>query len=580
MAYKLAARRVAFSLLTVVATVGVSMVGPAHAQEPGGRFRVLVTTPAVEGGVKESFAKKVADETRKLIDGMVTHRSVEKKDLNELLKKFKLKEKDLTCVTSQQLAVQGGYELVLCATLRPEADKVGVEATFITRDQTRFEVPPTSGSDPVVLARHIFTSFETFVNQLRLVQFCNEDLGSSQWEPALDKCSQALVLNPTSQAALYGKGYALMQLERYEEALGALQELIALNPIHSEALQAAGIVTAKLGRMEESRKYFNQFLELNPGNAHIRLTIALDAMRAGDPEGALEIAEKGLSAGADDLQLIEYAGYFAAAAALRKADERGNNGAANKEEAARLYEKALQYFGSVYEKKGAEVNAEVLAQMINAYTQLGRTQEAIDLAGKAVTTKSGEASIWRAYAAALKNADRILDAVSALDSVLAYDPNAQTIRAQQAQWLLQDGKLAEAGAAFRRAVDANEIESEAAGMTIFAIGVNDKFQKGKQLEAIPYFELAKQFVTKPYSKALVNFFHGLVLYYRGMEVGKPETLASARESLPIFQKALELFKQSGAYGEASPNNAKSLQDHLSATQTYIEIQEAIIKRGR
>lgn len=580
MAFKLATRRIAFSVLTAVAMLGVALVGQVHAQEPGGRFRVLVPIPAVEGSVKGNFAKKVADETRKLIDGMVTHRSLEKKDLNELLKKFRLKEKDLNCITSQQLAVQGGIELVLCATLRQEGDKVGVEATFITRDQTRFEVPPITGSEPRELAHHIFSSFETFVNQLRLVQFCNEDLASSQWEPALDKCSQALVLNPASQAAHYGKGYALMQLERFEEALGALQELIAINPIHSEALQAAGFVAAKLGRTEESRKYFNQFLELNPGNAQVRLTIALDAMRAGDPEGALEIVEKGLAAGADDLQLVEYAGYFAVAAAARKADEKSGNGEASKAEAAKFYEKGLEYLGAVYEKQESEANAEVFTQMINALTQLDRTEEAIELGTKAVAAKPGVAAIWRAYAAALRNAGRVLDAANALDSVLAHDPQAQSIRAQKAQWLLQDGKLAEAGSAFRSAVDAGEIESEAAGMTIFAIGVNDKFQKGKQAEAVPYFELAKQFVTKPYSKALVNFFHGLVFYYRGIEVGKPETLASARQALPIFQQALELFKQSGAYGEASANNAKSLQDHISATQTYIEIQEALIRRGR
>lgn len=578
MARTLTTRRITLGMVTAAAVLGLALASPAQAQEPGGRFRVLVPRPEVEGGVKESFAKKVADETKKLIDGMVTHRSLEKRDLNELLKRFNLKEKDLNCITSQQLAVQGGIELVLCATLRPEEGQVGVEATFITKDQTRFEVPPTRAGEPKAVAQHIFTSFETFVNQLRLVQFCNEDLGSSQWEPALEKCSEALGLNPVSQAALYGKGYALMQLERFEESLEALQRLIELNPIHAEALQAAGFVTAKLGRTADSRNYFNQYLELNPGNAQVRLTIALDAMRAGDPEGALEIAEKGLGAGADDLQLVEYAGYFAVAAAARKAENK--NGAEGKAEAAELYEKAVQYLGSVYEKQGDEANAEVFAQLVNALTQLDRTDEAIDLASKAVVAKSGEAAIWRAYAAALRNAGRVIDAVNALDSVLAYDPQAQNIYRQQAQWLLQDGKLNETGGAFRKAVDAGEIESDMAGMTIFAIGMNEKFQKGQQLEAVPYFELARQFVTKPYSTAVVNFFHGMVLYYRGIELGKPETAASAKVALPLFQKALELFKQSGAYGESSANSAKALQDHINAAQTYIEIQEALIKRGR
>jgi hypothetical protein len=79
---------------------------------------------------------------------------------------------------------------------------------------------------------------------------------------------------------------------------------------------------------------------------------------------------------------------------------------------------------------------------------------------------------------------------------------------------------------------------------------------------------------------MVNFFHGVVLYQRGMEAQKPETVASARVALPLFQKALELFKQSGAYGQASAANAKSIQDYSDGAQQYIEIQEALIKRGR
>jgi tetratricopeptide (TPR) repeat protein len=585
MVYTLKTRRLT-SILAVgfIAAAGMALASPAMAQEPGGRFRVLVPNPEVEGGVKESFAKSVANETKKLIDGMLTHRSMEKGDLNKLLKQFNLKEKDLNCITSQQLAVQGGIELVMCGTIKPAAEGMEVEATFVTTDQTRFEVPPVRGSDAKVVARHIFTSFETFVNQLRMVQFCNEDLASSQWGMALEKCDEALALNGASQPALYGKGYALMQMERFEESLGALQGLLEHNPIHAEGLQAAGFVTAKLGRMEDSRAYFNQYLELNPGNVQVRLTIALDALKAGDPEGALVIAEKGLADGAADLQLTEYAGYFASSAAARKAEaaaEASNSEASQAQAETRvLYQKAVDYLGKVYAEQGSETKVDVLVQMVNALAQLGRGAEAIDIGSKALAEKPGEASLWRAHALALREAGRTAEAVTAMDSVLALDPEAQNVRAQQAQWLLQDEKLEAAGAAFRKAVDAGELESESAGMNIFAVGVNEKFQKGKPAEAVPYFELAKTFVTKPHSKGMVNFFHGVILYQRGMEAQKPETAASARVALPLFQKALELFKQSGPYGQASAANAKSLQDYTDGATQYVEIQEALIKRGR
>jgi tetratricopeptide (TPR) repeat protein len=583
MVYTLKTRRLT-SILAVglIAAAGL-VTTPAQAQEPGGRFRVLVPNPEVEGGVKESFSKSVANETKKLIDGMVTHRSLEKGDLNRLLKQFNLKEKDLNCITSQQLAVQGGIELVMCGTIKPAGSEMEVEATFVTADQTRFEVPPVTGSDAKVVAQHIFKSFETFVNQLRLVQFCTEDLGSSQWSSALERCEQALALNSASQPALYGKGYALMQMERFDESFGALQGLLELNPIHPEGLQAAGYVTAKLGRTDQSRSYFQQYLELNPGNAQVRLTIALDAFKGGDAEGALEMIEQGLSEGTSDMQLLEYAGYFAAAAGARKLEGgSGANGenAAGRAEARVYYQKAVDFLGKVHAEQGSEAKVDVVVQLVNAMAQLGRAAEAVDLGAKAVGTHGGEATVWRAYAMALREAGRTADAIAAMDSVLERDPEAQNIRAQQAQWLLQEGKLEEAGTAFRRAVDAGELEAEAAGMNIFAVGVNEKYQKGKQGEAIPYFEMAQKFVTKHQSKGMVNFFLGLVHYNRGIEAQKPETAASARVALPLFQRALELFKQSQGYAEGSAAQAKSVNDHMDAAQQYIDIQEALIKRGR
>lgn len=584
MVYTLSSRRLtSFLAIAVLALAGLVVATPLVAQEPGGRFRVLVPNPEVEDGVRERFARDVANEVKKLIDGMTTHRSMPKRDLNDLLKKFKLRERDLNCVTSQQLAMQGGIELVMCGTIRQAQDGMETEAYFITQDQTQFDVPPVHGSNAKEVAQQIFNSFETFVTQLSLVHYCNEDLAASQWDGALEKCSEALELNPTSQSAMYGRGYALMQLEDYDQSLVSLQNLLELNPIHQEGLQAAGFVTAKLGMMEESREYFNQYLELNPGNIQVRLTIALNALKAGDPEGALEIVEQGLVDGADDLQLIEYAGYFASSAAAEaEAANKEANGdeAAMSVEARELYEKAADYLGRVYAEEGDEVKADVLVQLMNSTSKLGRTDEALEIGAKAVVSKPDEAAVWQAYAAALRSAGKVKEAVEALDSVLALDPGITHIRAQQGQWLLQADEVQAAAEAFKKAVDAGELDAEGAGMNIFAVGINEKFQKGDQAGAVPYFEAAKEFVTKPESLGMINFFHGLVYYYRGMEVGKPETLESAQQALPIFQRARELFNQSSAYGDTSPDAAKSLADHIQNTEVYIEIQEALIKRGR
>ena len=75
----------------------------------------------------------------------------------------------------------------------------------------------------------------------------------------------------------------------------------------------------------------------------------------------------------------------------------------------------------------------------------------------------------------------------------------------------------------------------------------------------------------------LNFWHGWSLYNRGLALQEPSTVDSARQSLPIFQGALPLFELGRAY--AATVESINLPQILSATQTYIEIQEAIIRRG-
>lgn len=583
MVYTLSSRRLT-SILSIVFffVVGVVTASPAMAQDAGGRFRVLIPNLEVEGGVRDRFGRDVANETKKLIDEMVTHRPIEKGDLNQLLRQFNLKEKDLDCVTSQQLAIQGGIEVVMCGTIRPSDGGNETVAYFVTRDQARFDVAPFVGNDAKAVAQHIYNSFQTFVDQLSLVTRCNEDLQSQQWEEALDKCDRALQLNPSSQPAMFGKGYALMQLDRFEEALTTLQQLLAENPIHTEGLQAAGFVAARADRVEESRAYYNQYLELNPGNVQIRRTIARDALRAGDPEGALTIVEQGMTSGADDPQLVEYAGYFAAAAAAQADAAANANGedAEAKAVARGFWEKALGYLEQIYAERGDDAPVDVVVQLVNAMSQLDRVDEAVDLGAKAVASKEGHATLWQAYAFALYTAGRTADAVAAIDSAAAIDPETPGLRAQQAQWLMQAEMFEEAGAAYRKAVEAGELESETVGMTIFAVGVSDKFQKGDHAGAEPYFELALQFVTKPESRGMINFFSGVALFHRGVEVGEPGTARTSRQALPLFERALEFFKQSDAYAQSSEANAKNVSDYLNNTEAMIGYHQQVIRSGQ
>ncbi|MDE0650291.1 MAG: hypothetical protein OXI12_08110, partial [Gammaproteobacteria bacterium] len=74
-----------------------------------------------------------------------------------------------------------------------------------------------------------------------------------------------------------------------------------------------------------------------------------------------------------------------------------------------------------------------------------------------------------------------------------------------------------------------------------------------------------------------NFWHGWSLYNHGLSVQEPNTIDSARQSLPIFQQALQLFELGRAY--AATVDSINLTEILGAAQTYVDIQDAIIRRG-
>jgi hypothetical protein len=153
------------NLTRALATVGVAAVtwfaaSPAAAQEQpagatqtGSRYRVLVPKLEIRPGANEKFGNQLADALRKDIDKLATHQSVDKKELGESLKKFKLKEDELDCIKARQLAVQIGAELVMCGIVEPGK----VSAQFIgAKTGETFEVPSFPATDPLAAERQIF----------------------------------------------------------------------------------------------------------------------------------------------------------------------------------------------------------------------------------------------------------------------------------------------------------------------------------------------------------------------------------------------------------------------------------------
>jgi len=324
-----------------------------------------------------------------------------------------------------------------------------------------------------------------------------------------------------------------------------------------------------LGQADISRQFFRQYMELNPGDVGVRLAIAAEAAKNGDPEGALKIIEEGFKSDSMSVDLLMYAGHFAIQAAAK---------AGEKEKSAPFFETASKYYRRVFEQKDTATDVSVLQNLILADVQLGRKQEAVDIGRRAVTARPRDAAVWVAYAQALQAADRLPEALSALDSATAIDPNFPRLGLRRAQTLLNAGRLDEAKRSFQTAIQAGSADPNEAAQVVFAAGFED-YRAQDWDDALAYFTVARELATEAKSRGQANFWSGMIFYQRGIGIAKPQTTKAARAALPIFQRALEYLQGAGVDAYAAGTRGVNLSQTVGAVKQYIDIQHQIIKRG-
>lgn len=549
-------------------------------QEVSGRFRVLVPNLEPMEGAKDNFGKDLAEEMRDLINDLATHQPVDEREVRNALRKFKIDEDELDCIKSRQLAGQISAQLVMCGSYVPEDGGFRVSASFVNvSDGSAFEVPPImvqeKGQEEA--AQHIFGSFQTFVQQTRFAQFCGDYAQSQQWDNALSNCDKALELNPQAYGVRYTRGRTLMELERPEEALDEFKRVLEINPIHENALQAAGYVSAQLGQEEEARRYYSEYLELNPANSAVRMRVAYDLAQAGDPMGATVLIEEGLEIDPENVDLYEQLGNFAFSAAGKEMEKQGD--AEMSPEVEALYRKAIDAYSRVFEAKGAETNVNQLRNVVAAHVQLNELDQATTMAQRALETHPDEAVLWSIYADALQRNGDLNGAINALNEIKRIDPEYANLSVRQGNWLLESGRRNDAVPYLKEAVQRGEQPADVVANMVFG----DAYRKGIQANnfgyAIQGIELAKQFEgVGDKLTAQFNFWHAYALYKSAEEAQKPQTVQTAQQTLPQFRRAQQLFQASRAYAADQPQI--NLDQFLGAVGTYIEIQEAIIKRGR
>lgn len=149
--------------------------------------------------------------------------------------------------------------------------------------------------------------------------------------------------------------------------------------------------------------------------------------------------------------------------------------------------------------------------------------------------------------------------------------------------LAQDSSTLIAAGRFEEAVEslsgADPVEADAAAREILSEVVGG-FEPGDYDYAVRGLVAAKTLPNLSREiMANLDFHHGYLLYSEAIREQDPQTAASAEAALPTFREALALF-QSFASTPGDPSLPVNISQYIVNAETYIEIQEAIIHRGR
>ncbi|MCG6956158.1 MAG: tetratricopeptide repeat protein [Gemmatimonadetes bacterium] len=577
-------RRSKISAAVAAAILSLALPSGVNAQQPQGRFRVVIPNLQPTNGADKKFGEKTAEDLRGLMNELLTHQPVAKKELDKALKQFKLKMDDLDCPKTRQLAAQINAEVALCATYAPEGSDYVVNAQFWdTRSNESFEIKPVTvpEKDYQAAAKGIFDQFDRYTTQLRAAANCQSYATSRQWDTALEQCNKALELNPNAQSTRYLKAHIYYDMKRYPESLAELDTLLKENPIHEEGLNLAGYVAGTMGEEQKAVDYYTRYLELQPGNAQVRMKIAYDLAQAGDPGGAMQLIQAGLDVDPDNVDLLEQYGGFAFAAGKKIADKaRADSADAGglPPEAAEDYHQAIDAYLKVYKAKGADTNPSQLRTLIAAYIELDEVDQAISTAEEALKTHPDDDGIWSYYADALQRSGKLDEALAALDRVKEINPDYPNVAFRQGKWLIQAGRLNDAVNALKSAA-ADPKQAETAARLIF----NDAYANGVQKKNYTYAAdglgaaLTLPNLT-PRMIAQLTFWQGYSIYQSAYVDQAPNTVATAKSTLPRFQKALGLLQKPGVGDYAKSVNV-NITEMIDNVKTFIDIQEKIIKRG-
>ncbi len=502
--------------------------GVALGSDTGGRYLVMI--PSFPGPQGES----VANELRGLVTNMATHAALSDRDVRAQMAEYELTE--LNEISARQLASIIGVQLVAWGEVRENGAGLEANVKFVdSRSGDEINVEGVAGATPIDLSSAIFASFERSVEGIRQASFCNDYLSSNQYEQALQNCESALAIVPTSGSALYGKATALLNLDRNQEALATYNQLLQVDPAHQDALLGAGLAASRLTQSQEAMGYYRRYLEINPGSADVRMTVANDIAQTGDYVSAFRVLELGAADAADNESFQGYL-FQMGAAAGRALREQGDS-VQSREVLTSTYQAYERGYGS-----SDEVEIEVTQRVVEVLASLGRGEEAIAIADRALATNPRDAQLMSVYATALREAGRGEEEVSMLSRLLEVEPEHETALIRRAQAHI---RLNNRQAAITDLERYAQRDAQTAAQVLYNMGATDA--QGQRWEAAAaILEIAHRHGTGSV-RSDAAYLWGASTLQQALGVARANTTGNVQQfeqTIRLIQRSLELLQSS------------------------------------
>jgi len=569
---------------TFAAFLALALVAVAHgelfAQDGSGRARVLVATFQTEGSIDDDFGKDVAENLRESVEDFDLLVPVSRDEIEEALDRFDLEESRMDLVSWRQLASRLNAQLIIYGEVAPQGGAARVAAVFVESSRgeetevPQFSVPGTGGGEAEQAARRISDTLDEHVTYLSARLNCQDYLSADQLEDAARNCDRALEIRPSSAQALYLRGQVAVERENWQEAIDFLERSVEETPENESALQSLAYAHAQQGNRDRSVELYRQYLEFNPDDKDVRLSVAYNLASAGAYAEAMQIIQDGLERDSTSAPLWKYLGDVAIQRGMASDQQQvGTSGTIADTAAIRTALDAYERYASL---RPDSVGASLYRNMVGAQLQLGNTDAALGLAEEAlaaVDAPDDRAALYSLEADILARNERLSEAITAMDSVIAIDAERPNAYFKRGLFELRADRGDAAMSDFRRAIESGNTEPNQVGQSLYATGHNKYFKNDRFRQAADMFEAALEFAQSPDLQRQLHFWTGYSYFRIGRQIddgNQEEACQPAQRALSAFQNVLPHINQAGDYQSGSQQQIRQAVDVLIYRQEQIQ----------